>query len=385
MLSRLVGRARQSLRIRTALLFLLGGVTPILLSGLAAWNHFEAELVQRMVEDHRRLIGQLTHEIANELSWYRGQVEKLGTQVPVQSMQRARMEAELESFLAFHPLFHLVRVFSPEGKLRARARRGAQVEEADVSDAPPSFLRDAIADALQASRTTVTAPYRNESGRVEIHVVAPVTSFVDEQPPCGAVAATLRLHGHEVSDIVEPESFISGSTYMCLTDPDGRVLARAGAGLPGHLRTLAVASPPSELSGGDILAGTAVVAGRRDLIASATVAALGIRVVVGRPYAEVRSALAELLRSIAFHVTTGILLALLLGVYLSQGLVGPILSLVKGIQRVARGEVAHRIPVERTDELGRAAEAFNEMATQLEKGRLLEELWQARWQPGRKP
>ena len=47
-------------------------------------------------------------------------------------------------------------------------------------------------------------------------------------------------------------------------------------------------------------------------------------------------------------------------------------------KRRMRGEVAHRLGVARNDELGDAAHAFDEMAAQLQKGRLLEELWQER-------
>ena len=86
----------------------------------------------------------------------------------------------------------------------------------------------------------------------------------------------------------------------------------------------------------------------------------------------------ELLGTITFYGAIGVLLALLLGVWLSRGLVTPILAMTDGIRRVARGEVAHRLDVNRDDELGKAADAFNAMAAQLQKGRLLESLWQGR-------
>jgi signal transduction histidine kinase len=54
---------------------------------------------------------------------------------------------------------------------------------------------------------------------------------------------------------------------------------------------------------------------------------------------------------------------------LQRQVVRPISRLMVGIQRLGRGEPTVPLPVERRDEIGRVAEAFNEMAAQLEAAR----------------
>lgn len=368
------------LRLRTAALFLLGGVVPILLSGAAACAKFESELVRGIIGGHRQIIQQVRRGIETEMRWNLAQVERLTRQIGIQSGETERMRQDLEAFLAFHTLFHRVEVRTANGSLLNAAIRGAVLTRETASGLPEELLT-AFDEVLRTGRAAITAPVTSDAGQVRLHFLAVAPNFVDGQPPVGVVIAAFRIHGLEIQDLVEGESALSGATYLFLTAPDGRIVARAGTGAPGHVRNFQVRDVPQGEDG--IVAGAADVAGRRDLIAAADVGLLGLKVVVGKPYDEVRASIFDLLRTISLYVAAGVLIALLLGLYLSAELVVPILGLVKGIQRVARGEVSYRIPVEREDELGRAAEAFNEMATQLEKGRLLEELWQVRRGPPR--
>jgi signal transduction histidine kinase len=69
------------------------------------------------------------------------------------------------------------------------------------------------------------------------------------------------------------------------------------------------------------------------------------------------------------------LVALLSGLMLQRQVLLPLSRLLQGIRRLGHGEAAAPLPVDRRDELGRVAAAFNEMAEQLEaaRRRLLEE------------
>jgi HAMP domain-containing protein/putative methionine-R-sulfoxide reductase with GAF domain len=59
-------------------------------------------------------------------------------------------------------------------------------------------------------------------------------------------------------------------------------------------------------------------------------------------------------------------LALASGYYLTRSLVRPIRTLTAGAERFAQGQMDTRVPLERDDELGRLAEAFNSMAADLQ-------------------
>lgn len=62
--------------------------------------------------------------------------------------------------------------------------------------------------------------------------------------------------------------------------------------------------------------------------------------------------------------------AILTGLMLQRHVLSPLSGLMRGIQSVGQGVPGPPLPIERRDELGRVAEAFNEMAHQLEAARL---------------
>jgi signal transduction histidine kinase len=64
-----------------------------------------------------------------------------------------------------------------------------------------------------------------------------------------------------------------------------------------------------------------------------------------------------------------IVIVVLTATALQRQVVRPISRLMDGIQRLGRGEPAAPLPVERQDEIGRVAEAFNEMTEQLDLAR----------------
>jgi signal transduction histidine kinase len=70
-----------------------------------------------------------------------------------------------------------------------------------------------------------------------------------------------------------------------------------------------------------------------------------------------------------------VLVAALTGLMLQRQVLRPLSRLVDGIRRLGQGEAGTRLAVDRSDELGRVAAAFNEMADQLDaaRRRLLEE------------
>jgi len=63
-------------------------------------------------------------------------------------------------------------------------------------------------------------------------------------------------------------------------------------------------------------------------------------------------------------------IAVLAGVMLQRQVLRPLFRLMEGIRSLGLGQPGARLPVERRDELGRVAEAFNTMADQLEAARL---------------
>ncbi|MHB0885698.1 MAG: sensor histidine kinase [Bacillota bacterium] len=145
-----------------------------------------------------------------------------------------------------------------------------------------------------------------------------------------------------------------GAETMTLADRDGRVvasLAPEGSGAPavGTVLNRAAIDDGRPIVAGGERAGTLVTgpqAGLSALDSDFSHSALAI------------SAVGGLLSAV---------LAGLVGVWLARRLTRPLDVLAAGAHRLARGDLAHRVPEDRGDEIGDLARAFNSLARSLQR------------------
>ena len=379
MLRSVIGWVRGRLTVWITLAFLVAGAVPVLVVGLAAHAKIQSELVAQITATHRKLIEQARVDLLTDFEASRRQLEKMVRELDVQRMDPTHQKPALETFLAYNALFTEVAVYDRGGKPVAAAARGSmKAGPAPIAPGASDPVAVAFAAALASGRTTTTPPAKGAAAAIA--VLAPVPSFVDGLPPIGVAVAQVRLQGPEIQDLIAGWEYVD-RTYLYVTDGEGRVLAQAGTDFPAPMRSIRVTPEVGSPGADGITSGLGTVGGRADLLASASVEALGLTIVAGKPYDEVERVLRELIGSIASYAIVGVLLALVLGVLMARRVSGPILALTAGIRRVAGGEVAHRIAADDPDELGRAADAFNAMATRMQRGRLLEEMWESRPRP----
>jgi class 3 adenylate cyclase len=83
------------------------------------------------------------------------------------------------------------------------------------------------------------------------------------------------------------------------------------------------------------------------------------------PLTAMEGELNELRRDVGALGLVALLIALLVVLYISRGLSGPISDIVSGTHQIEQGNFDVRVPVHRLDELGKLAASFNEMAVGL--------------------
>lgn len=95
----------------------------------------------------------------------------------------------------------------------------------------------------------------------------------------------------------------------------------------------------------------------------------GIQLTVYVPTAPLRENLEALVRFAVVLGGAALLLACLLAWTLAGGVTRPLRQLVAGVERVAAGDLDHRIPVRTRDEVGRLVERFNRMTAEIASSR----------------
>ncbi len=96
-----------------------------------------------------------------------------------------------------------------------------------------------------------------------------------------------------------------------------------------------------------------------------TIAVLGVDISAGNYYATLRVVNDRTL--LLFFA--GVLLSLVVGVLMSIYITAPIEALVEGTKRLSLGDLQHKVPVRRKDEIGQLAVSFNKMAGDLDSAR----------------
>ena len=107
--------------------------------------------------------------------------------------------------------------------------------------------------------------------------------------------------------------------------------------------------------------------GRDVLTAYAAVAPLGWLVFVELPFQEAYAPLRASIERLALLLLSGLLLALLAGLFLAGRMVGPVRALRAGALRLGGGDLSQRIAVKTGDELEALADQFNDMAGRLQE------------------
>jgi signal transduction histidine kinase len=161
---------------------------------------------------------------------------------------------------------------------------------------------------------------------------------------------------------------VGGTGYAFVTDTAGRLIAHPDMSLV--LRDTDLSALPQVADAMAVQEGRVRTArsvdGRPVLSAHARIARLGWIVFVEQPTAEALAPVYAAAYQTLALLGLGVVLALLAGVVLARRLTDPIRALQAGAERLGQGDLAQRIAVVSTDEIGTLALRFNEMATRIQ-------------------
>ena len=154
-------------------------------------------------------------------------------------------------------------------------------------------------------------------------------------------------------------AYVVDAAGNLVADPDiGLVLRKTSLAGLAHVKAPVAAGDPPAMVSQDL-------AGTRVLTAVAPITALGWRVFVEQPVAEVYARLDTLILRTALLLGAGLLASALAALALARSMVRPIRTLDEGARRIGEGDLDQQIVVKTGDELEGLADQFNRMTAQL--------------------
>ena len=262
-----------------------------------------------------------------------------------------------QRFLARERTFEEVGVFEPPMTWRYRLSR-REVMMGAPTDTPPAL--DAIPQARSVTWGAVTT---TETSEPWVTLATPLSSAADGRllvvgvlnlKELWALTADVRLGQGGRAYIVDRRG------KLIAADDASLVLKRLSLIDRPLVRTLLEQDRPNGVSG--------TYANERGVEAMATglrMDHVGWGVVVEHPRAIVTAAVGRKLWFFAGLTVAGVLVSAAAAHVLSARLTRPLERLRLGVQRIGRGELDHRVPIETSDEIGELALQFNQMATEL--------------------
>lgn len=351
-----------------------------LLLGVFATSRVRTILIREMVDNQAKL-GQAVHQgLGIKFSKIERQVSHLTADPDFQRTAPEPVRNLLARFLEQNPLFVSALIYEPDGTVRQALRRhdpgASYLVGKNLLKQPEKFiaLAQAFQDALATKRMTVSPAVLTARQGLLVVLNFPVTALDDPGTVTGILSLGIQLSGAVLQETLQ--RFHPGDGFIFLTDREGNILAQRGDGLPDGLEGITV--NPAPRPGAAISTWTSLK-GKEFLLFAAPFPHLQGLLVIGHPREKILGVVNDLSLGLVFLALVSLLVAMGLGILMSERFINQILLLVEGIQKVGTGVLSWRVSNPPDDELGDACRAFNEMTERLERNRMIEEHWRQQW------
>ena len=275
------------------------------------------------------------------------------------SMNGSRARSYLSILLMEHEEFNKLVLRDPEGRALAVASLTEPVLQAELSSVS---LGEAWREVLEGKTYFSEIHFSALKNDPLISVYIPIKQYPGKY--VGVLEAEVNL-GSVWNEVLQARIGKEGFTYV--VDASGRVIAH-----PDKRLVLRQADMSGALPVRKVLAGERGTLQYREknggfLTSFSPVENLGWGVIVVQPVEEAFAPSVKMKNQAIAIALVIIALVSVAAAIFSSTITRPLQNLKKGTERIARGELDHRIEVESEDEIGELTKAFNEMASRLSR------------------
>ena len=359
-LSATAGKQRKksaaSLRKTFSLAFVLVSVLPLLFSIIVTFEQSERTTVQAVFEANRNLAANIADDIDAIFIEKVRLLKIVANNAEIKSADPLRQTAVLRDLYFHSGDIGIALLADSQGKLIARS-----------DDQPIAgisyFDRDYFQQMLRTRTTAISGVIQSRStGHQVIGLAEPVIGWNGEL--LGAVIINVELEklGQRIA-----KTKIGQTGYAILINEDGHILQHPESGIVATAANLFRMVP--ELS--TVFKQTGAMEyeyeGQKKLAGYSYAPTPGWGLIVQQPLDEALAGVRATRRANLFIVLLAGVGAIAFGLILAGRLSRPITDISEAAAGLATGDLSVRLDVARRDELGRLADAFNDMALQLQK------------------
>ena len=359
-LSATAGKQRKksaaSLRKTFSLAFVLVSVLPLLFSIIVTFEQSERTTVQAVFEANRNLAANIADDIDAIFIEKVRLLKIVANNAEIKSADPLRQTALLRDLYFHSGDIGIALLADSQGKLIARS-----------DDQPIAgisyFDRDYFQQMLRTRTTAISGVIQSRStGHQVIGLAEPVIGWNGEL--LGAVIINVELEklGQRIA-----KTKIGQTGYAILINEDGYILQHPESGIVATAANLFRMVP--ELS--TVFKQTGAMEyeyeGQKKLAGYSYAPTPGWGLIVQQPLDEALAGVRATRRANLFIVLLAGVGAIAFGLILAGRLSRPITDISEAAAGLATGDLSVRLDVARRDELGRLADAFNDMALQLQK------------------
>jgi signal transduction histidine kinase len=351
-----MGSFRPNLRFRLTAALVSIVVLSVLATGGTIIHYGYGALKRQKQQDESTIARNISAQVAEVLDGVRYKMDYLARDPGILSMEPRRLEESVTLVTETSKLVDSIIFVDMSGRTLARAR-DPDTPRIEPPSARAQFVEPVL---LRSTTTAILSPiYGSRTGERVAAVLVPVKRggrFI------GVLAGGILLRIHSIGGIDDIRVGESGYAYIVdsrgapvalpqshrevgafAASPAGRALIRARGGIAEYVDELGIPN----------------------LAAYAPVANSDWGVLVVQPAAESYEFAERMRFLMSLALLASAALSAIIGTLLAERIAQPVSALAAGVRTVTEGRFDVRIPVARSDEVGKLAEAFNEMAAEL--------------------
>ncbi len=343
-----------NLRQKLSVAFVAMTLFPLLLS--AAFTEWETTVLMRkfVFDRNKNLALNIAHDVDQLFAEKIRMMKVVVADPDFRSMQPARQTAVLQEMVKTYEGIHIAAVIDPAGRQIARSDGLAVAVSIDYSD------RGYFAQVLKSQTTAISDVLVSKSaGWPGVVIAEPI--FGEDRSVRGLLLVNIGLSS--IIRMIE-NALVDQQGYVYVVNKSGKVIIHTD---PMQLMPEEkFCRPPAERA----LAGDSgwleyECGGQSILAGYSFLPHTGWGLIAERSLAAAMAEVRDVQKANVFIIVLAILLAILTSLSIAQAIAGRIGEISQASLRVAAGDFKTRLIIERTDEIGKLADNFNQMTEQL--------------------